>query len=280
MTQQPESLILTEPFPRAEARLATARAAVLEAGALARSYFGRAAALAVETKTSPQDVVSAADREVERLVRRRIGDAFPEDAVLGEEYGLTAGTSGLTWVLDPIDGTSSFLHGSRFWCVSLALLDTRGIAAGLILDPNTDEFFTSVRGGGASLNGRPIAVDHDTDLERGLTGLGLNSHVPPRVVAGLVERLLEAGGMFVRGGSGALSIAHVACGRLAAYYEPHIHAWDCLAALCLVREAGGWTSDFAADGDLMRGGPVMACAPQVRDALFAVIGEAARDLAG
>ena len=99
---------MTEPVPRAEARLATARAAVLGAGALARSYFGRASALAVEAKTSPQDVASAADREVERLVRQRIGDAFPEDAVLGEEYGLTAGTSGLTRVLDPIDGTSAF----------------------------------------------------------------------------------------------------------------------------------------------------------------------------
>jgi len=262
-----------DPFPTA-ARLDAARAAILEAGALALSYFGRIADLAIETKSNGQDVVSVADREVETLVRRLIGEAFPRDGFLGEEYGLSEGSSGCTWVLDPVDGTSCFVHGLRSWCVSLALVKGREIEAGLIFDPGADELFVAVRGSGATLNGWPIQVDRTTDLKHGLTGLGANFRIPARDVSVFVERLLEAGGMFVRSGSGALSLAYVACGRLAAYYEPHIHAWDCLAGLCLIREAGGWTNDFAADGALVRGGPVIACAPQLRSDLLMLAGAA------
>lgn len=255
----------------AEARFEAARTAIIEAGRLALSYFGEVATLSVEAKANGQDVVSIADREVEKLVRRHMGRAFPKDGFLGEEYGLSQGTSGFTWVLDPIDGTSLFVHGAQSWCVSLALMQGSEVVAGLILDPNADELFSAVRGQGALLNGRPIQVDGKTDLKHGLTGVGANFRIPVRLVVGFLERLLEAGGMFVRSGSGALSLAHVACGRLAAYYEPHIHAWDCLAGLCLIREAGGWTNDFAADADLMRGGAVIGCAPQLRADLLALI---------
>jgi len=252
-------------------RMETARMAIVEAGTLAMSYFREAAGLTVEAKTNGQDVVSIADREVEKLVRWQIGQAFPDDGFLGEEYGLSNGASGFTWVLDPIDGTSCFVHGSRSWCVSLALTKGRETVAGLILDPNADELFSAVRGEGALLNGQPMSVDTTTDLRHGLTGLGANFRIPPRTVSGFVEKLLLAGGMFIRNGSGALSLAHVACGRLAAYYEPHIHSWDCLAGLCLIREAGGWTNDFATDGDLLRSGPVIGCAPQLRGDLLALL---------
>ena len=258
-------------IPALGPRLDAAHLAVREAGEMALSYFGQLAGLAVDIKSNGQDVVSAADRGVEQFVRERLGKAFPQDGFLGEEYGLTEGSSGFTWVLDPIDGTSCFVHGSPNWCISLALMEGDETIAGFILDPNAGELFTAGQGRGAELNGRPIRVDHGTDLGHGLTSVGANFRVSAQVISGFIERLLEAGGMFVRGGSGALGLAHVACGRLDAYYEPHMHAWDCLAGLLLIREAGGWTNDFLAEGDPLRGGPVIGCAPQIRHDLLSLI---------
>lgn len=253
------------------ARFTIATQIIREAGALALSWFGRLSTLDVETKASSQDVVTVADREVERLIRAQLSAAFPQDGFLGEEYGLSEGSSGYTWVIDPIDGTSCFLHGLRTWCVVIALVKGKETLAGLIFDPNADELFAAVAGRGARLNDAAICVDLATGLERGLTSLGANGRVPPQQIAVFVKCLLEAGGMFVRNGSGALSLAHVACGRLAAYYEPHMNAWDCLAGQCLIREAGGWANDVIVEGGLEEGGRVIGCAPQLRDALVALI---------
>jgi len=253
------------------ARVRTATRVIREAAALALSWFGRLSTLRIETKAGGQDVVSMADREVEQLVRARLSAAFPRDALLGEEYGLSNGNSGYTWVIDPIDGTSSFIHGSRAWCVAIALVKDKTTLAGLIFDPNANELYSAVAGRGATLNDETISVDLATDIQHGLTSVGANGRVPPQRVAVFIRRLLQAGGMFVRNGSGALSLAHVACGRLAAYYEPHMNTWDCLAAQCLIREAGGWANDVLAEGDLLQGGKVIGCAPQVRDAIMTLV---------
>lgn len=260
----------------ADVRFTAATSAILEGGRLALSYFHDLSDLQVETKANGQDVVSIADRAVELLIKRRIATDFPEDGFVGEETGFTEGRSGFTWVLDPIDGTSCFVHGIRSWCVSLALLEGRETVAGLIFDPCADELFTAVIGKGAFLNGASIRVDTSKTIQNGLIGLGANLRVPPRVISKFVHVLLEHGGIFVRSGSGALSLSQVACGRLAAYYEPHIHSWDCLAGLCLIREAGGWTEEFAADGDLVSGGKVIATSPQLRNALLTIIAMAAQ----
>lgn len=253
------------------ARIETGIRVAREAGALALSYFRQLSTLQVETKDNAQDVVSIADRDVEKLIRELIARDFAEDGFLGEEMGLAEGTSGYTWIIDPIDGTSCFLHGLRTWCIAIALLRDDKTVAGLIYDPNSDELFSAVVGSGAEMNGKPISVDLTTDLQHGLTSLGANFRVEPTAISGFVHRLLEAGGMFVRSGSGALSLAHVACGRYAAYYEPHMNAWDCLAAQCIIREAGGWANDFLSEGSLTAGGRVIGCAPQLRDELLAVI---------
>lgn len=259
------------------ARLETARAVIRDAGALALAYFGKLSTLTVETKANGQDVVSVADRAVEKLLRERIGAAFPEDGFLGEETGLSKGASSYTWIVDPIDGTSCFLNDMRSWCVAVALLKDKQTVAGFIFDPNTDELFSAVTGAGAQLNGRPISVDMDTDIRHGLTSVGANARVPPHMISGFIENLLKAGGMFVRSGSGALSLAHVACGRLAAYYEPHMNAWDCLAAQCIIREAGGWANDFLGESELLTGGRVIGCAPQLREPLLDLIGASAME---
>ena len=251
-----------------ETRFALARAIAEEAGALALDYFDRRETLVIEQKRDPQDVVSIADRDVEQLIRRRVTEKFPEDGFLGEEYGLQPGTSGLTWVVDPIDGTSPFVNGMPNWCVSIALLENEEPVIGVIAAPCHQEVYAAAAGKGATLNGKPLRLDGSRTIRNAVTGIGANNHVAPQVVAKVVEDVLSAGGTFIRNGSGALMLAYVAAGRLVGYYEPHMHAWDCLAGYCLVKEAGGWYHHFPTAGDrLTRGAPVLATAPGAKDDL-------------
>lgn len=262
--------------PGLAARLAVAEPLIREAGALAQSWFADLTTLGTTVKDNGQDVVSLADKAVEALIRSQLEAAFPEDGFLGEESGFEEGTSGYRWVVDPIDGTSCFVSGRADWCVSIALMAGEETEFGLIFAPQANELFEAVRGGGALLNGQEISVNHHASVQNALMGVGANFRVPVAEAWRFVAELLEAGGMFIRSGSGALMLAEVACGRLAGYYEPHINAWDCLAGLCLVREAGGWTAPFGTGpGGLRAGGPVIAAAPQVRGDLMALIGKAA-----
>lgn len=255
-----------------DARFALARSVILDAAALALSSFADLASLAVEQKRNGQDVVSEADKAVEALIRSRIAEVFPEDGVLGEEQGLQAGRSGFLWVVDPIDGTSCFVHGRDQWCISIAVMEGENTVLGLIHRPVTDDLFVARRGAGAFLNGAPMRVDHQVTIASGLLGVGANFRVPRGQVTRFIDLLLEGGGMFIRDGSGALMLAEVASGRLAGYYEPHINAWDCMAGLLMIREAGGWVGPFPTAGAaLLAGGPVVGCAPQIRDSLAGLI---------
>lgn len=233
-----------------------------EAGALALDFFQRRNELVIETKRDLQDVVSIADRDVEALVRKRIKAAFPDDGILGEEHGYETGTSGFTWIVDPIDGTAPFVNGLPNWCVSIAVLADEEPVIGVIKAPCDQEIFAAMKGVGASLNGKALQLDGSRTLQNALTGIGGNSHVPPAMIGASITSLLEAGGNFIRTGSGALMLAHVAAGRLVGYFEPYMHAWDCLAGYCLVKEAGGEHLPFAVAGDAIRkGSPVLAAGP-------------------
>jgi myo-inositol-1(or 4)-monophosphatase len=253
------------------ARLALAKEVAREAGALALGYFEKLATLAVEFKQGGQDVVSIADREVEVLIRARIAEAFPEDGVLGEEDGLVEGSSGVLWVVDPIDGTSPFLNGLSHWCVSIAVAVDGAAEIGVIYAPVSDEFFSAAKGMGAFLNDAPIQVAPARGIEDGLLGFGCNPRTPPEDVGRFITVLLEAGGMFYRNGSGALMLAYVACGRLVGYYEQHINSWDCLAGLCLIQEAGGWHNDFLAGEGMLKGNRIAGGAPQMKAGLVALL---------
>jgi myo-inositol-1(or 4)-monophosphatase len=256
------------------ARLALAREVAREAGALALGYFEKLATLAVEFKQGGQDVVSIADREVEVLIRARIAEAFPDDGVLGEEDGLVEGKSGVLWVVDPIDGTSPFLNGLSHWCVSIAVAVEGEAEIGVIYAPVSDEFFSAAKGEGAFLNDAPIQVAPTRSIEDGLLGFGSNHRIPPEDVGRFITVLLETGGMFYRNGSGALMLAYVACGRLVGYYEQHINSWDCLAGLCLIKEAGGWHNDFLAGEGMLRGNRIAGGAPQMKAGLIALLEKA------
>lgn len=249
------------------ARLALAREVAESAGALAFDYWSRREALAVEAKATALDIVSEADRSVERAIRAAVDAAFPGDGFLGEEYGLTPGGSGFTWVVDPIDGTVPFLHGMPNWCISIAVQRGAETVAGVIAVPTHGEVYAARVGGGAVLNDRPLAIPAEIGMLNAAVGIGASHRTPPEIAAGAVARLLADGGMFFRNGSGALMLAYVAAGRLAAYYEPHMHPWDCLAGLLIVREAGGRTAPFGSPDDPEIGTAVFGAAPGAWDDL-------------
>ncbi|OJF98474.1 inositol monophosphatase family protein [Pararhizobium antarcticum] len=253
---------MTSLTPDLGARFTLAQDIVRAAGALALDYFENRETLVIETKRDLQDVVSIADRNVETMIRDRVAEHFPEDGFLGEEYGLVDGTSGYTWVVDPIDGTSPFVNGMPNWCVSIAVLHDSEPVIGVISAPCHDELYLSAKGQGATLNGKVLSLDPSRTIRNAVTGLGANNHVTPAFVGKMVENLLEAGGNFIRNGSGALMLAYVAAGRLVGYYEPYMHAWDCLAGYCLITEAGGWVLPFPVEGGaLTKGAPVLAASP-------------------
>ncbi len=257
--------------------LALAEATAREAGALL--LRARAAgASGVETKSSATDMVSDADRASERLIVERLRAARPDDAILGEEGGASAGTSGVTWVIDPLDGTTNYLYGLTHFAVSIAA-EVQGdeeaggeVVAGVVYDPVQDEAFTASLGGGAHVNGRPIAVSGKADLATALvaTGFGYDAEVRARQ-GPVVARVLPLVRDIRRHGAAALDLCNVACGRVDAYYERGLQAWDMAAGALIVREAGGLTS--AIEGGPAVPGSMVAATPALLEPLRVLVAE-------
>jgi myo-inositol-1(or 4)-monophosphatase len=222
-----------------------ARGVALEAGSLVRG--SRPADLRVATKSSPTDVVTATDHASEALMRARLREVRPHDAIMGEEGDAERGVSGLTWVLDPIDGTVNYLYGIPAYAVSVAVVTgdpSRPGAwtpvAGCVLDAASGEVWTAAAGQGAWLDGRPIRIPEPPPLERALvaTGFGYVAERRARqgaIMAALLPRIRDVR----RIGSAALDLCMVAAGRADAYYEQGTHVWDVAAAGLVVVEAGG-----------------------------------------
>ena len=219
-------------------RLTFARELAERAGKLGMEFFRRLDSLTIESK-GHQDLVSEADREVELFVRREIAKAHPDDGVIGEEHAPTKGTSGYTWVIDPIDGTANFVRGIPAWCVVIACARDGVTVTGVIHEPSTGETFYGEKGGGAYLNGKPIKTSASDSLGDGSLGIGFSTRRETTAVPGLIRDLLAQGGVFYRNASGALMLAYVASGRLLGYIENHMNAWDCIAGILLIEEAGG-----------------------------------------
>ncbi len=227
-----------------------------EAGALALDYFRRIDDLNVERK-GHQDFVSEADREVEIFVRQALEEAAPDDAIVGEEHAPKVGVSGFTWVIDPIDGTTNFISGIPAWTVVIAGVRDGRTEIGVIFDPCNDELYFASAGLGATLNGNLLKAPGGRSLTDGSIGVGFSNRVSTRGVQNLVAALLDAGGVFHRNASGALSLAYVAAGKLLGYSEEHMNAWDCLAGQLIVAEAGGRIEDQDADEMIAQGGRVI-----------------------
>jgi myo-inositol-1(or 4)-monophosphatase len=191
-----------------------------DSGALLLDRFEGGREQALESKSTPTDLVSEADLASERLIRERLASLRPADGILGEEGGGTEGTSGLTWVVDPLDGTVNFLFSIPQWCVSVAVIDEHGSLVGAIYDPCRGELFVASRGGEPLLNGAPIAGSDRSELSSAMVATGFAYDASVRaaqaeVFAGLVPRVRD----IRRFGSAALDLAWTACGRYDAYFE-------------------------------------------------------------
>jgi len=244
-----------------------------DAGALALDYFNDFTSLTVTSK-GVQDMASEADINTEALIRKAVTAYFPEDNFLGEESteSFSAKPGAGTWIIDPIDGTQPFVNGIRSWCVAISFVEGTNIRLGVIYDPTSDELFAAQEGKGAALNGNPIQNATATRLSDGLVCVGFSNRVKPEETLEPLGRLMHAEGMYHRNGSGALSLAYVAAGRLIGYFEPHMNSWDFSAGALMVREAGGKTNNCIPDeATILNGGMMIAACAGVYDTLEAVI---------
>lgn len=248
--------------------LYVAVAAARAAGDLLLERFGALDELTVDTKSTSTDPVSEADREAEDAIRAVLAARRPDDAIMGEEGEDTPGTSGLRWVVDPLDGTVNFLYGIPMWCVSVACEDH----AGVVFDPVRDELFTVAAGGVPTLNGLPLGARSAPPL--GLqgalvaTGFGYDAHVraaQAAVIAGVLPRVRDVR----RAGSAALDLAWCAAGRVDAYYERGVKPWDVAAGTLLCAGVGLDVRALQADGDLPAG--VLAAPAGIVDALAELV---------
>ena len=250
---------------RAETALKIAK----DAGALALDYFGKQDTLHIDSK-GHQDFVSQADRETELKVRAGLARDFPQDGVVGEEYDPTPGTSGFTWVIDPIDGTANFVTSIPLWCVIIAGVKDGETQVGIIHDPVHSESFVATRGGGATLNGVPMSVAKGKSLKEGSVAVGVSGRAAPERFHDVMRGITDEGGVVVRNASGGISLAYTAAGRFLGYTEAHMNAWDCLAGQLLVSEAGGRIEDQNADDVIAKGARVIVAAPQIFDDLLRI----------
>jgi len=246
-----------------------------QAGTLALSmHTGLGAS---DTKSSPTDVVTAADRASEQLLVSGIRSARPDDGVLGEEGASAAGSSGVRWVVDPIDGTVNYLYGLPQWAVSIGVEVDGVTEVGVVLDPAKDELFTAVRGGGAQLNGRPLRCNDVQELSQALVATGFSYSAARRsrqakVLGELLPRVRD----LRRLGAGALDLCAVAAGRVDAYYEQALQPWDMCAGLLIASEAGARVGGLR--GAAPGAGLVLASAPGVHDALHDLLVSLGADL--
>lgn len=217
---------------------AAVRAAKLVAPLL-RRWAGRP--LSVRTKCSPIDLVTEVDQRAERLVRQSLTKAFPEYGFYGEETGHTTTASPYQWYVDPIDGTTNFIHGLPMFCTSIALARHGVPVVAAIYDPTRPELFTAIRGRGAFVNGRRLRVSRVRRLQDSLWSTGFPSEfrrTPHKFLRPFAAFQLTTHAVR-RTGSAALNLAYVACGRLDGVWEERIWPWDMAAAMLLIREAGG-----------------------------------------
>jgi myo-inositol-1(or 4)-monophosphatase len=248
-------------------RLLAAEATAREAGAIAgRRFLDKSFKVGFK---GPQDYLTEVDGETEELIASRLVQAFPSDGFIGEETkGRAAREGDAVWVVDPIDGTANFARGVAHFCVSIACVAAGRVEVGVIYDPMRDELFAARRGGGARLNGAPISASGAQSLASSAVEVGWNMRAGAAQYVDLLRRVASTGASPYRTGSGALGLAYVAAGRLDGFVEHHINAWDCLAGIVLVSEAGGYVSDFLSGDGLAKGAPLIACAPGVKDALI------------
>ncbi len=250
-----------------------------EAGEILLDHLGRLDEGDVSYK-SEKDVVTVADRASQELVIRRIRDRFPGDAILAEEEGGDLSGGDATWYIDPLDGTTNFVHRFPFFSVSIARANEGRLQWGVVHNPCSGETFSAVAGEGARLNGKEIHVTATTDPVRSLIATGFacvrSNRIPDTV--SLFDRFVREVQGIRRTGSAALDLAYTACGRFDGFYELNLNPWDMAAGALLVREAGGVVTDFSGGNNIFERKEVVAGGVPIQRYLTTRIGEIAEEL--
>lgn len=251
--------------------LDAAMEAARRGGEILLSWWRCLPAGAVEEKAQ-NDFVSRADRESERAIVETLLSRHPGDGILGEEGSSRAGTSGREWVIDPLDGTSNFIAGFPFWCVSIAAREKGRVVAGVVWDPLRGEMYSAERGAGAFRNDARIRASARPSIRGAFlaTGFPFRAHERIDPYLAIFRALFLEAKAIRRAGSAALDLANVAAGVFDGFFEFRLSAWDIAAGAVLIEEAGGRLRDFAGGDAYLESGDVIAGSPGVVDSILAV----------
>ena len=234
--------------------------------------------LKVETK-QPNDFVTEVDRKAEAAIIETLREAYPQYGILAEESGETsaqgAGDAEYQWIIDPLDGTTNFIHGLPQYAVSIALAKGGSLEQAVIFDPNRNELFTASKGGGAFLNERRIRVSKRSKLQDSLIGTGfpyrMFEHIDTYLA--IFKELAQKTAGQRRPGAASLDLAYVACGRYDGFWEFGLAPWDMAAGALLIAEAGGLVSDMRGEATYLASGNIIAGTPKVFAPLLNIIQE-------
>jgi myo-inositol-1(or 4)-monophosphatase len=228
--------------------------------------------LKIKNKTF-NDFVSEIDLASEEAIISTLKATYPDHAFLGEESGLSDAKSDYVWIIDPLDGTTNFLHNFPQYCISIALMHKGEIEQGLVYDPNRNDLFTATKGRGAFLNDRRIRVSGKAKLRESLIGTGFPfrdyDHLPAYLK--MFEEMIRSTSGLRRPGSAALDLAYVAAGWFDGFWEIGLSKWDIAAGGLLVKEAGGIVADFKESQDWIDSGNIIASNAKIYDEFFGII---------
>jgi myo-inositol-1(or 4)-monophosphatase len=234
----------------------------------AGSIINRAAlggeSLKVKAKQA-NDFVTQVDQAAEEAIIGIVRHAYPEHGFLAEESGRTEGKADYVWIIDPLDGTTNFIHGFPQYCVSIGVQHRGSLTHAVIYDPTKNELFTASKGGGAFLNDRRIRVSKCLKLQDALVGTGFPFREITRIdlYVRQLKTLMTGSSGVRRAGAAALDLAYVACGRLDAFWELGLSPWDMAAGALLIQEAGGLVGDLKGEADYLERGEIAAATPKV-----------------
>ncbi len=231
--------------------------------------------LKVSTKQQ-SDFVTEVDKAAEAAIIEILRESYPDHAILAEETGASAGARGAEhqWIIDPLDGTTNFIHGMPQYAVSIALAHKGIVTQAVVFDPTCNELFTASKGGGAFLNERRLRVSKRTKLHEALIGTGFPYRAFEHIDAylGMLRELLQTTAGVRRPGAAALDLAYVAAGRYDGFWEIGLSPWDMAAGSLLITEAGGLVGDLSGEANYLRTGNIVAGTPKVFAQLLQVIG--------
>jgi myo-inositol-1(or 4)-monophosphatase len=250
----------------------TAIEAAKEAGKFLKYSVGRVKHIEMK-QGEERNLVSEIDKGAEEKIISIIKRKYPSHAILAEESGANESRSDYKWVIDPLDGTTNFLHGVPIFCVTIAIEFKGELIAGVVYDPNLDELFTAEKGAGAFLNGKRLKVTSASKLIDSLLVTGFPYDVaqnPDNAIGHFVNFVVEGQGIR-RLGSAALDLSYVAAGRFDGFWEVNLNPWDMAAGVLLVREAGGRVTDFVGMESTIYNKQVLASNGIIHDAMLGIL---------